>query len=198
MLKVDFERELRALYSPGRSPAIVDVPEMAFLMIDGQGDPVVSAEYHEAIEALYSVTCTAKFAVKHSPDGVDFTVMPLESLSDPFLDADRSAWRWTAMIMQPDAVDEEVAHAAMEAAGREEAAAARRADALRALPRGARGTGHARGSVLGGGADHRVALHEFIAAQGCEPSGRHHEIYLGDPRRTAPAKLKTVIRQPVA
>lgn len=78
--RVDYKRELGWLYRPGRDPMMVDVPELAFLMIDGQGDPNVSVEYREAIEALYSVSYALKFAIRRAPGGVDDAVMPLESL----------------------------------------------------------------------------------------------------------------------
>jgi hypothetical protein len=73
--KIDFKRELRDLYLPGRTPSLVDVPEMAFVMIDGHGDPNTASSYREAIEALYAVAYTVKFAVKRSPSGIDFSVM---------------------------------------------------------------------------------------------------------------------------
>lgn len=78
--KVDFKRELRALYSAGPEPALVEVPELAYLMIDGHGDPNTSAEYAAAVQALYQVACTAKFAIKRAEGGIDYGVMPLEGL----------------------------------------------------------------------------------------------------------------------
>jgi hypothetical protein len=80
MTKLDFKRELRDLYAAGREPALVDVPELAFLMVDGRGDPNTSVDYRDAIEALFAVSYAAKFAVKGSPGGLDYAVMPLERL----------------------------------------------------------------------------------------------------------------------
>ena len=78
--KVDFKRELRELYSATRSPQFVEVPELQFAMVDGHGDPNVAPEYAEAVQALYSVAYTARFALKRAPDGLDYGVMPLEGL----------------------------------------------------------------------------------------------------------------------
>ena len=72
--KVDFKRELRAVYSAGSEPVIVDVPELAFLMIDGHGDPNTAPEYAKAVQALYPVAYAAKFAVKRASDGPDYAV----------------------------------------------------------------------------------------------------------------------------
>ncbi len=200
--KVDFKRELGDLYLPGRTPSLVDVPEMAFVMIDGHGDPNTATTYREAIEALYAVAYTVKFAVKRMPSGVDFGVMPLEGLwwsSDPttFSTGDKSQWSWTAMIMQPDPVAAELVQEA-----RGQAAAKKSLPALDLMRYERFAEGKAaqvmyvgpykdEGPTIG-------ALHAFIAQQGCTAVGKHHEIYLGDPRRAAPEKLRTVIRQPVS
>jgi hypothetical protein len=194
--KIDFKRELRELYFPGREPRLVEVPEMAFLMIDGHGDPNTATAYREAIEALYAVAYTTKFAIKGSPGGVNFGVMPLESLWwTP--DADKSEWDWTAMIMQPDPVTPEIVEAV-----REQVRAKKTLPALEHMRFERFDEGlSAQFTYVGPYADEGPAiqrLHEFIAAEGFARAGAHHEIYMSDPRRTAPEKLKTVIRQPVA
>ncbi len=200
MDKLDFRREHKELYAPPREPVIVSVPELSFLMIDGHGDPNTAPEYARAIEALYSISYTVKFALK-SERGPDYAVMPLEGLwwaDDPstFASGDKSAWHWTAMIAQPDVIDGDLLAAAVERAceKKELPAAAqarlehfREGDAAQVLhvgPYSEEGPTIAR-------------LHEFIAGSGYEPHGKHHEIYLSDPRRAAAEKLKTVIRQPV-
>ena len=111
--KIDYKRELRELYAPGSEPVIVDVPELAYLMIDGHGDPNTAPEFSEAIEALYTIAYAAKFAVKRAAEGIDYGVMPLEGLfwtpdMSAFTTEDKSAWDWTLMIMQPDHVTLEV------------------------------------------------------------------------------------------
>jgi hypothetical protein len=200
--KVDFKRELRELYSAKRDPTFVEVPELQFAMVDGHGDPNEAAEYAEAVQALFSVSYTARFALKRAPDGLDYGVMPLEGLwwakdMSAFTTGDRSSWDWTMMIMQPAQVTREVFDHACAAASRKNSVPAiellrlgpfsegRSAQLLHVGPYATEGPTIQR-------------LHAFIADQGCEPVGKHHEIYLNDPSRTAPEKLRTIIRQPVS
>ncbi len=108
MDKIDLKKsQLKALYGPSaKEPALVDVPPLRYLMVDGKGDPNTSQDYVQAVEALYSVSYTAKFKVKKAANGVDYAVMPLEGLwwaDDPsvFVAGDKSKWHWTMMILQP-------------------------------------------------------------------------------------------------
>lgn len=198
--KIDFKRQLRELYAARRSPMAVRVPELAFLMIDGHGDPNTSSEYRQAVSALFSVSYAARFALKRAAV-IDYAVMPLEGLwwaSDmsAFSVEDKSAWQWTMLIMQPDEVTVQVlAEAKAKAAAKVPAAVL---EQLR-LERFAEGPGaqvlhvgpySAEGPTV-------ASLHAFIAEQGRQLAGKHHELYLGDPRRSAPQKLKTIIRQPM-
>src|SRR5512143_881263 len=120
--KIDFKRELRKLYRAPREPELVEVPELAFLMIDGHGDPNTSDDYRDAIVTLFSIAYTLKFALKRAPGGFDYGVMPLEGLWwDTRVDvgsADKSSWSWTAMIMQPDEITGEMLADAVLSAGR--------------------------------------------------------------------------------
>jgi hypothetical protein len=106
--KVDFKKELKYLYNPStKEVSVVDVPRMNFLTIGGEGNPNTSREYAEALEALYAVSYALKFKVKRKEGGVDYAVMPLEGLwwADDmrrFSVEDKDAWKWTAMIMQPE------------------------------------------------------------------------------------------------
>jgi hypothetical protein len=201
--KIDFKRELREFYTPGREPELVDVPKLQFAMIDGHGDPNVSPEYRDAVQALYAVAYAARFALKRAPDGLDYGVMPLEGLwwapdMAAFTIEDKSAWDWTAMIMQPEQVSAEAFRAAR-------AAAAKKKPSLEALRRvrlerfaeGPAAQMLYRGAYADEGPTIR-RLHAFIAEQGYERAGKHHEIYLSDPRRTPREKLRTIIRQPIA
>ena len=200
--KIDLTKQLKPLYSARREPALVEVPDLGFLMVDGHGDPNTAPEYTQAIEALYSVSYTIKFALKRGPLQIDYRVMPLEGLwwaadMAAFTTGDKADWDWTMMILQPDQVDDEmVAQAIATATGRKELPAA----ALLRLERLAEGRC---AQVLHVGPYSEEGptierLHAFIAEQGYERAGKHHEIYLGDPRRAAPEKLKTIVRQPVA
>ena len=199
--KVDFKRELRELYSASRNPTFVEVPELQFARVDGHGDPNEAPEYAEAVQALFSVSYTARFALKRAPDGLDYGVMPLEGLwwaqdMSAFTTSDKSSWDWTMMIMQSEQVTGEVFDDACAAASKKKSLPAierlrlepfsegRSAQLLHVGPYATEGPTIQR-------------LHAFIADRGCEPVGKHHEIYLNDPSRTAPEKLRTIIRQPV-
>jgi hypothetical protein len=200
--KVDFKREYKELYKAGRDPIFVDLPELAFLMVDGHGDPNTSAEYRQAIEALFTVSYTLKFAIKRAPDGFDYGVMPLEGLwwapdMSDFTSQNKSDWNWTAMIMQPDEVTQDLLEDAITSATAKKSLPAAAKLGLERFREGPAaqvmhvGPYSAEGPTI-------ERLHEFIAESGRALRGKHHEIYLGDPRRSAPEKLKTVIRQPVS
>ena len=197
---IDLEHELMQLYRARQTPELVDVPELGFLMIDGQGDPNTSTRFPQAVQALYGVSYTLKFALKHA-GGPDYRIAALEGLwwaedMSSFALEDKSAYEWTLMIRQPDAVTPGlVEKAAAEVAEKKQLPAARE---LR-LQRFAEGRA-AQVLHLGPYAAEAPTierLHAFIADQGLERRGRHHEIYLGDPRRAAPERLRTIIRQPV-
>jgi hypothetical protein len=205
MAPFDLVRQHRSLYAPSaKHPALVEVPEFAFLMVDGRGDPNTSEAYHQALEALYTVAYTLKFSLKKADAERDFKVAPLEGLwwadeaspTTAELQRNRDAWNWTMMIAVPDEVTaEEVAAAA-------DAAARKRELPTAALPRLERVEEGLAAQIMHVGPYTEEAptielLHDFVAAQGYELRGRHHEVYLGDPRRTAPERLKTVLRHPV-
>lgn len=203
MGKIDFKKELKHLYRPSKSSfSIVDVPQMDFLMIDGKGDPNTSTAYQEAVDALYAVAYAIKFMLKDDPEIDDYVVPPLEGLwwaegGGGFSLDDKDAWPWTMMIMQPAWVSADLVEDAR-------AKAARKKD-LPALSRLRFAPYHEGLSVqilYVGPYDEEeptiARMHAYAAEQGYALRGRHHEIYLSDPRRTAPENLKTVIRQPIA
>jgi hypothetical protein len=201
----DLVKQLRPLYAPSaKHPSIVEVPGLAFLMVDGRGDPSTSEAYQQALEALYGVAYTLKFARKKDDPESDFKVAPLEGqwwadASAPTmgeLQADRDSWNWTMMIAVPDEVTAAEVAAAVAAAARRRSLPA--AGRLR-LERFEEGLA-AQIMYIGPYADEAPTierLHAFAAEQGYELRGRHHEIYLSDPRRTAAERLKSVIRHPV-
>jgi len=204
MDKVDFKKELRHLYNPSaREFSVVDVPEMQFVMLDGHGDPNTEPAYQEAVAALYAVAYKLKFMSKKQMEK-DYVVPPLEGLwwaddMDTFtVNRDKSAWDWTMMIMQPDWITPELFAQAV--------AEVQKSKALPALSK-MRLERYAEGlsvQILHIGSYDAEAptlerLHrEFIPQNGYVEAGKHHEIYLSDPRKVAPEKLKTVLRQPVA
>ena len=205
MPPLDLVKLHKPLYQPSaKHPAIVEVPDLAFLMVDGRGDPETAEPYHQALEALYSVAYTLKFTLKKTDPERDFKVAPLEGLwwadeeapTMADLQRDRDAWNWTMMIALPDAVTSVEVAAAREAAARKSELPA--APLLR-LERFEEGLA-AQIMHVGPYAEEAPTierLHAFADAEGYELRGRHHEIYLGDPRRTAPERLKTVLRHPV-
>ena len=200
LTKLDLKRELPELYAARRKPGIVEVPELKFLMIDGHGDPNTSADYGQAIEALYSVAYTLKFTLKRK-GAIDFGVMPLEGLwwannAEDFLAGHKSAWSWTAMLLLPDVITDELVADAIEAASLKRSIPAAAVLRLEAFTEGLCaqvlhvGPYAEEGPTIAG-------LHGFIAEHGYTRRGKHHEIYLGDPRRSAPDRLRTIIRQPI-
>nr|WP_228281744.1 hypothetical protein [Rubrobacter marinus] len=121
---MDPKKELKHLYNPSaRKIGVVDVPEMSFLIVDGEGDPNISPEHREAVEALYAVSYTLKFMPRKGAAAVDYPVMPLEDLwwaddMTQFSVANKFVWKWTMMmIMHPEFVTEEMVE---EAKGRVE------------------------------------------------------------------------------
>ena len=190
--KTDLFKEHKSEYAAKATPQIVDVGRGRYIAVDGQGAPG-GDEFQGAVAALYPMAYTMKFACK--AEGRDFVVCKLEgqwwNTSGP-----RAQWKWRMMIRVPDFVDEATLRAARDAAQ-------------------AKGTDVDVGSVklieleegpcvqaLHVGPYDREqatldAMAELARAEGRKPHGRHHEIYLSDPRRVEPAKLKTILRQPV-
>ena len=120
MEKLDLKKKWKQLYG-AKAGAItaVEVPPLTYLMVDGEGDPNTSQAFQEAVEALYSLSYTLKFTLKKSPRAIDYGVMPLEGLwwaDDPraFYEADKSAWKWTVMILQPDVIHQAEVDAAFD------------------------------------------------------------------------------------
>jgi len=202
MQKLDLKKRWKRLYQskPGEL-AEVNVPPLTCLMVDGEGDPNRSEAFQQAIEALYSLSYTLKFSLKKSPMPVDFGVMPLEGLwwaDDPraFHQADKSTWKWTAMIVQPEFISKTQVDKAFDEVRKRKNPAALDRVRFETLEEGLSvqvlytGPFSEEGPTI-------QRMHDFIRAKGRELHGKHHEIYLSDPRRTAPEKLKTILRQPM-
>ncbi len=199
---IDLKRSLPGYRAPRGRFEIVDLPAMSYLMIDGHGDPNTSPAYADALATLYPVAYTLKFASKREL-GRDYVVPPLEGLwwaedMDAFtVSRDKSRWSWTMMLMVPDWLGDEEIESAVEHVRAKNPP--RLAD-LRFAP-WAEGrcvqTLHVgpfddEGPVL-------ARMHqEFIPSHGLRLDGTHHEIYLSDPRKAAPERLRTILRQPVA
>ena len=203
----DVKRELRALYAPkNRDWETLTVPTQRFLAVDGHGDPNTSPAYAEAVEALYAVAYTVKFASKRA--GRDLVVGPLEGLwyaddASVFSARDKDAWSWTMLICQPDWVSDADIGEAIAAARGKAAAKKKPLPALDRMRVEQLDEGLCEQVLHVGSYDDEAPvlarLHgELLPAAGLRERGRHHEVYLGDPRRVAPEKLRTILRQPVA
>lgn len=188
------------LYRAKRSPEMVEVPPASFLAIDGTGDPNTSTRCAACVAALYAAAYAIKFAVKKA-GGPDEKVAPLEGLwwgaeEAAFSPETKGSWSWTMMIRLPEAAGAELVAATLAATASKKPdvpigelrvdrfAEGRAAQVMHLGPYAEEGPTIAR-------------LHAFVADQGVRPAGKHHEIYLGDPRRTRPDRLRTIIRQPV-
>lgn len=201
MRKVDLLKELGALYKPpGNRPVLVEIPKMNYLAIDGKGDPDTSVEYRDSIQALFSVSYTLKFMMKRDMDAIDYRVMPLEGLwwaddMNSFTEGKKGEWKWTSMIAQPDFITEELVEAALAKLKEKELPALVKVR-YEALEEGLSAQILHVGPFFEEGPTIK-RLHNFIDEGGRTRRGKHHEIYLSDVRRTAPGRLKTIIRQPV-
>lgn len=203
MSKIDFKKTLRHLYNPtAKTFSVVEVPTMHFLMVDGAGDPNHASAYQAALETLYAVAYTLKFMSKKQLDQ-DYGVPPLEGLwwADDMANfttrRDKTTWQWTMMIMTPDWITQGMVTAAGEAAADKKALPALDQLRFEAYTEGLAvqilhiGSYDDEGPVL-------ARLHqEWLGANGYVENGKHHEIYLSDARRVEPAKLKTILRQPI-
>ena len=210
MRKLNLKAQYRHLYKPPTKGAVVvEVPPLPYLQVHGRGDPNTAPAYREAVAALFTLAYTLKFAVKKGTLAIDYGVMPLEGLwwtegeqtihiGDPLCFSNRDSWRWTMMILQPDFIDRALVEEA-----RAQAIKKKGLPLLGAIEFGTLHEGRC-AQVLHTGPYGAAevptieSLHRFIAEQGGQPRGRHHEIYLNDPSRTAPQKLKTLIRQAFA
>lgn len=202
MTKIDYKQQFKEFYS-GKTgqPITLTIPPMNYIMIDGQGDPETGEEYMHAIQTLYPIAYTIKFYCKNQL-GRDFSVMPLEGLwwaedMSDFSKGNKHNWHWTAMIMQPDVVTQEIFATALH-----QTAAKKPLPSVDKVHFKSYDEGRVAQVMYVGPyaeeAETIQALHRYIAEQGgtLQNAKHHHEIYLGDPRRTAPERLRTIIRQP--
>lgn len=201
MPKLDLKQTHKNIYrASAKAVSVVDVPSFNYLMIDGHGDPNTSPLYKACVEALFSLSYALKFAVKKRM-AIDYAVMPLEGLwwtDNPQENLqDKSRWQWTMLIVQPDMVTAElVEHLRAETSKKKD------------LPqltnlRFETWTEGKVAQILHRGAYKDEAptiamLHDSILEQGYRFRGKHHEIYLKDPSRSAPEKLETILRQPIS
>lgn len=199
--KIDFKRELGCYRAKRGTPQVVTVPDLQYLMIDGHGDPNASA-FSEATTALYPVAYQLKFASKKALDR-DYVVMPLEGLwwadaMSSFTDArDKTRWDWTLMTMVPEWITPGMFSRAVK-----QVAAKDRPNRIDDLRLETLSEGLCVQALHVGSFDDEAELlrrmhHEFIPGHDLTMVGKHHEIYLSDARKVEPARLRTILRQPV-
>ncbi len=198
--KIDFKKEFKQLYNPSaKEVSVVDVPDFNYLMIDGQGDPATSHDYMATFEVLFSVSYTLKFMVKKTK-AIDYGVMPLEGLwwADDMTTfaADRTKWKWTSMIMQPKYVTAQDVKTAIEEVGKKKNVEALPKVRFECLHEGKAAQLMHIGPYSTEGPN-IARIHKQIIDSGYSLSGKHHEIYISNPQKAAPEKLKTVLRQPM-
>lgn len=202
MTKTDFKKTLDSYQARSGQFRVLEVPPMQYVMVDGHGDPNSSPEFADALEALYPVAYKVKFASKQEL-GRDYVVTPLEGLwwstdMAAFAAArDKSRWDWTVMLMVPDWITREMFEAAVAKVAAKSPPAGLGRVRLETLAEGrCVQTLH-----LGSFDDEAETLdrmhHEFIPGAGLVMTGKHHEIYFSDFRKTEPGKLRTILRQPV-
>ncbi len=203
MEKIDYKKRLKHLYGPSAQKVeIVDVPQMNFLMVDGEGDPNTSKSFSDAIEALFPLSYTLKFMVKKGKKVVDYGVLPLEALwwaddMSAFSTGNKDAWKWTVMIMQPEFITRKMVEEATEEVQRKKKPVSLPFVRFEAFKEGRAaqimhiGPFSEEGPTI-------EKVHSFIENNGSRRMGKHHEIYLSDIRRAAPEKWKTIVRQPMS
>jgi hypothetical protein len=197
---IDFRLKYKSIYQP--KVGIVEfvlIPPMKFLMIDGHGNPNTSQDYADSVSALYSIVYTLKFKIKKTR-AIDYNLLALEGLwwgddMNLFSTETKDQWKWTMMIAQPDFIAQADITAAIDEAGRKKPNPALARIRFEVFDEGQ----CVQIMHIGPYAAEKPnidLLHQAIADKGYKRSGKHHEIYLGDPRKSAPEKLKTIIRQP--
>jgi hypothetical protein len=203
MAKLDLRKQYKDLYKAGPQPSLLTIPPLQYLCLDGRGDPNRSPDFGAAMQALYALAYGIKFAAKKQNPPLDFTVMALEALwwaedMNAFSLDKRDDWLWRSVILQPDFVTPALLDAV-------------RAEALKKKPEIAAALNQTTLIKVEEGLCAQImhtgpysaekptvaTLHAFIDAQGLHKRGKHHEIYLSDPRRSSPERMQTIIRQPV-
>ena len=202
MDKLDLLKQNKGLYSAFiNKVSFLTIPPLNYLMINGEGDPNISQLYKNSLQALYALAYGLKFAIKKGTPSIDFKVMPLEGLwwvadMKLFSVKNKEDWKWTMMILQPDMINEGLVKEICDQVVRKKGLVLAKnvrfeqytegdcAQLLHLGPYSAEG-------------DNIEKLHKTILEHGYQRKGKHHEIYLNTPLKTAPEKLKTIIRQPV-
>lgn len=204
-MPIDYKKTEKDLYQPKTVPSVIDVPGMTFITVDGRGDPNTSAEYAAAVELLYGLSYAIKMGNKSV---LEYVVPPLEgfwSVAGDFKGGgtaiiDKGKFVWTMLIRQPDFVTADVFEAAKATFAKKKPSLDTSRARLKTIAEGLCVQVMHIGSYDGEPAT-VTALDGFAIKNGYAidigDTRRHHEIYLSDPRKVAPEKLKTVLRHPI-
>lgn len=204
----DFKKEYKNLYMPGKAPVIVDVPKANFLAISGQGDPnEKDGSYNTALNALYAVAYTLRMSYKSErkiAGYYEYVVPPLEGLwrnKSGIVSGqlDKSSFCWTSLLRLPDFISKDDFVWALEAAAKKKKLDTSKVEFFTFEE------GLCVQVMHTGSYDDEPAtlalMDSFLAENGYEnditDTRLHHEIYISDPNKTPPEKMKTVIRHPV-
>ena len=202
MEKINYKKKLQHLYKPSvKEVEIVEVPQMNFLMIDGDGGPN-HPTFQNAIEVLFPLSYTLKFMIKKSDIGIDYGVLPLEGLwwaddISSFIKDKKDDWKWTLMIMQPELITNEMVVEAVNQVRVKKNPTSLPLVRFESINEGKVAQIMHIGPFSEEGPTVQK-LHSFIKDSGKKIIGKHHEVYLSDIRRAAPEKWKTIIRQPMS
>ena len=203
MKKIDYKKVLKNLYRPlVKTVETKDVPKMIFFMVDGKGDPNTAQNFQDAIEVLYPLSYTLKFMVKKGAIGIDYGVLPLEGLwwaddMSSFTMGKKDDWKWTLMIMQPEIVTKKMVQEAIEQVKVKKNPVSLPLVRFESFSEGKAAQIMHNGPFSEEGPTIEK-VHSFIEDIGSQLTGKHHEIYLSDIRRSAPENWKTIIRQPMS
>ena len=201
--KLDYKKEFPEIYKPSlKTPTIIKIPKMTYFMIDGTGDPNTSEEYKDIVQILYNISYTLKMKIikKETPDK-DYVVPPLEGLwympkMDEWSMEDKEKWQWTMMIRIPDFIEDTQIKKALKILKE-----TKNPSFFSKLRYEQYDEGTCVQIMYLGPYDEEPPtikkMHQFAEKNGYILNGHHHEIYLSDPRRIEPERLKTILRQPI-
>lgn len=199
MGKIDMKKTLKECYTAKSSVELVQIPKIKYITYLGKGNPGTSEEFKTSMEVLYGIAYTVKFQYKKKEQ--DFIVMPLEGqwwtdIPEDFSMNNKDKWNWKVMIALPDYITEEDFEASREVVrtkknpiGLDKAKLEEIEDGLSV-------------QLLYIGpyddeAPYIAEMHKYAENNGYKLRDKHREIYLNNPKRVTPEKLKTIIRQPI-
>lgn len=206
MSKLDLSKTLKSYYTAKTKPEIIDLPPTHYLSITGQGDPNAE-DFGAKVQALYATAYTLKFASKGK--GRDFVVAKLEGLwwydegkysdltmTESVQKVPRTDWQYRLLIQLPDFVKPAAVAEAVETVWTKKQLDLAKNVSLHELHEG-KVVQMLHHGPYATEIESLLIMKDFMDQQGFQRNGLHHEIYLSDVNKTAPEKLKTILREPV-